>query len=83
MESSDERPKIALGSLEWGVIISLFVSGASAIFSAGVVYSTVREHESRIVKVEARSEGVSERLASIESKLEFLVEQYRNEKKGN
>jgi hypothetical protein len=77
----ENPPKIALGKLEWGVIFSILFSGASTLFSAGILYSDVRSHERRIMIIETKSEGVTERLARIESNLDFLVEQYKQERK--
>ena len=78
---SDE-PKIALGKLEWGVIISLLFSGGTTLFTAGILYGDVQNHERRLVVVESKSEGVSERLSNIEGKLDFLVDQYKNERRN-
>jgi hypothetical protein len=77
---SEPQQTIALGKLEWGVIASLLISACSAIFSAGIVYGAVQDHEKRLVRIESRSDTENERLARIESKLEFLVDQYRREK---
>ena len=78
---SDE-PKIALGKMEWGVIISLLFSGGTTLFTAGILYGDVQNHERRLVVVESKSEGVSERLSNIEGKLDFLVDQYKNERRN-
>jgi len=78
---SDE-PKIALGKLEWGVIVSLMFSGGTTLFTAGILYGDVQNHERRLVVVESKSEGVSERLSNIEGKLDFLVDQYKNERRN-
>jgi hypothetical protein len=80
--TDDARPKIPVGKLEWGVIIAVAVSVLTSAFNLGVVYADVRDHERRLIIVETRGEGVSERLARIESNLEFLVEQYRQDRKG-
>lgn len=78
---SDPQQTVSLGKLEWGVIFSLLISACSAVFSAGIVYSAVQDHEKRLSRVEVRSDSVIERLARIESNLEFLVEQYRQDVK--
>jgi hypothetical protein len=78
---ADNPPKIPLGKLEWGVIFSMLVSGGSAIFSAGILYGDVKDHDRRLMVIETKSEGVTERLARIESNLDFLVEQYKQERK--
>lgn len=78
-DQSNNRVKITLGSLEWGVIVSLLISAGSAIFSAGVVYSEVRDHDKRLTKVEVASDDVAERLGRIETNLEYLVARYRRD----
>jgi hypothetical protein len=78
----DDERKIALGKLEWGVIVSLLFSGGTTLFTAGVLYGDVKSHERRLVAVESKSEGVAERLSNIEGKLDFLVDQYKNERRN-
>jgi len=77
---SEPRQTIALGKLEWGVIVSLILSACSAVFSAGTVYGAVQDHEKRLARIELRSDSVSERLARIESNIEWLVQQYRRDR---
>lgn len=76
----DIPQKISVGKLEWGVIIAVMLSLSSSVFSAGILWSRVENHEQRLVKQEVRTESVGERLAGIESKLDFLVAQYRDER---
>jgi hypothetical protein len=74
-------PRISLGRLEWGVIVALVFSGGSALFNAGVLYRDVVDHERRLIIVENKGEGVASRLSAIEGKLDFLVDQYKADRR--
>lgn len=69
---------------EWGVIASLAVSTATALFTGGIVYGQVQAQEQRLSKVELRQEGTSAQLAAqavtiarIDANVGFLTEQAR------
>jgi hypothetical protein len=62
-------------------MITLIMSLGTTIFSAGILYADVRDHERRIVIVESKNEVVLERLTRMESNLDFLVDQYRQDRR--
>ena len=59
--------------LEWGVAFSVLASAASIVFSAGVIWTTVKIHDNRIISLEAKADGNTDRLARIETKLDLLI----------
>jgi hypothetical protein len=61
--------------LEWGVVFSVLASGASIVFSAGVIWTTVKVHDSRIAALESKADANTDRLARIETKIDLLVEE--------
>lgn len=68
-----------LQRVEWGVVFSLIVSSATAIFAGGIVYGQVQAQEVRLTKVEARADNLSTTLAAqavmiarIDANVEFL-----------
>lgn len=79
-EEAPHTRVISLGRLEWGVIIALALSTGSAIFSIGVTYGDLRALERRTTVIENRTDDVGERLARIESSLDFLVAQYKTDR---
>jgi hypothetical protein len=40
---------------EWGVVVSLIISAATALFSAGVLYGQLQAQDARLTKVETAS----------------------------
>lgn len=62
-----------ISKLEWGVLFSVIASAASIVFSAGVVWTTVKVHDSRIAQLEAKADANTDRLARIETKIDLLV----------
>lgn len=83
----DAGPKVSLGRLEWGVIISLLVSAATTVFSAGVLYGDLRDVERRVEVIEDKAGVVAEtmrdngeRLARIETNVELLVDRYKTDR---
>jgi hypothetical protein len=75
----EEKPQITLGRLEWGVILALVMSAGTTLFSAGIVYGDVRDHERRIEVIEGEGKGVSDRLARMETNIQFLVDRAARE----
>jgi uncharacterized protein HemX len=49
---------------EWGVIASLAISAATALFTGGIVYGQVQAQEQRLTKVEIRQESTASQLAT-------------------
>ena len=73
MMSLMEEPR-TMNKLEWGVIISLFASTASIVFSAGVLWTKVSQNYADIVLLKASALGNADRLARIETKLDLILE---------
>jgi len=87
--SAAPTSRIPLRGLEWGVIVAVFTSVGTSIFSAGILYADVRAMDRRLTTVEgnikempAKLGSVDSRLSGIEAKLEFLVDQYRDSRNG-
>lgn len=66
--------------LELGVVLSLLCSAGSVVFGVGVLYADLRNHESRIAKIETKVDSFGERLARIDANVEFLAEQARDQR---
>ena len=69
---------------EWGVIASLALSAATALFTGGIVYGQVQANDQRINKVETRQDITSAQLAAqavtiarIDANVGFLAEEAR------
>jgi len=75
-EQSDERQNAIMTKLEWGVVFSVLASSASIIFSAGVIWTTVQQHEREIAFLKANDASGTDRLARIETKLDIVVSEY-------
>lgn len=69
---SDVPPQ-RMGKLEWGVIISFLISAGSAVFSTGVIWTTVQVHDREIAELKAEGGKNTDRLARIETKLDILL----------
>lgn len=76
---TENQPKIALGNLEWGVIVSLLLSAGTTLFSAGILYGDVRDQDRRLTVVEAETKDSVTKLAAIEANVQFLVNRARDE----
>lgn len=79
-----ERMGRELQRAEWGVILSLIVSSATAIFAGGIVYGQVQAQEVRVTKLEAKVDQQADALAAqavtvarIDANVGFLVEAAR------
>lgn len=77
-EDSDPTPP-GLGKLEWGVIVSMLISAATLIFSVGVTWGTISDHERRLEIVEREDREVAKQLAGIDANVQFLVNRARDE----
>jgi hypothetical protein len=71
--------KAALGKLEWGVIVSMTISAATLIFSVGVTWGTISDHERRLEVIELEDREVAKKLAAIDANVQFLVNRARDE----
>lgn len=72
--------------IEWGVIASLLISAATAIFSGGVVYGQVQAQAARQDKLEARMDARDDKfntmatdIASMKVQVEFLAQRARDD----
>ncbi len=74
----DER-KAAVGKLEWGVIVSMMISAATLIFSVGVTWGRISDHERRLAVVELEDREVAKKLAAIDANVQFLVNRARDQ----
>lgn len=70
----DQEERSTMTKLEWGVVFSVIASAASILFSAGVVWTTVQVHDSKITTLESKADANTDRLARIETKLDILLE---------
>ena len=75
---------------EWGVIASLALSAATALFTGGIVYGQVQAQETRIGKVETRQDITSAQLAAqavtiarIDANVGFLADEARSRRLGS
>lgn len=73
--------------VEWGVILSLIVSAATAVFAGGVVYGQVQAQNVRLTKVEGKVDQQADALgalqvtvARVDANVSFLVDASRGRK---
>jgi len=79
VESEEKKDREALGKQEWGVILSMLISAGTLIFSVGVTWGTVSDHERRLGIVEREDREVGKKLAAIDANVQFLVNRARDE----
>ena len=72
-EQSKENSAVMLTKLEWGVVLSLLASAGSIIFSAGIIWTTVQQHDREILMLKAKADENTDRLARIETKLDIVI----------
>ena len=65
---------------EWGVVFSVLASAGSIVFSAGVVYGDLRDHERRLEIQEVKMDGIIPKVERIDANVTFLAEQARDER---
>lgn len=68
-----ENGAIMLTKLEWGVVLSLLASAGSIIFSAGIIWTTVQQHDREILMLKTKADENTDRLARIETKLDIVI----------
>lgn len=68
-----------LSKLELGVVLSLITSAGSVVFSAGIVWTTVQQHDREIIALKLKSDANTDRLARIETKLDLLLDERKRE----
>ena len=83
-EERRERVEWGVKRAEWGVIASLGISAATALFTGGIVYGQVQAQELRIGKVETRQDLTTAQLAAqavtiarIDANVGFLADDAR------
>jgi hypothetical protein len=79
-ETDQKRTEQKVTRAEWGVVLSLLLSAGSVIFSAGVVWTTVQEHDRRLIAVEAVQDDQGKTIARIDANVTFLTERAREDR---
>lgn len=86
IDEAEEHMERELQRAEWGVICSLLLSAATALFTGGVVYGQVQAQEARITKVESKLDQNSDLIAAqavtvarIDANVQILLEQRKND----
>lgn len=75
---SDNRDN--LKRAEWGVVLSLIVSGVNLAWTAGVVWQSVQDHDRRIAAIEVRTEAMAQRIERIDANVQFLAERAKEDR---
>jgi hypothetical protein len=70
----DREERSVMTKLEWGVVFSVLASAGSIVFSAGVIWTTVKVHDAQIAELRNKDSQNTDRLARIETKLDLLLE---------
>ncbi len=73
-------PRSPMTKLEWGVVFSVLASAGSIVFSAGVVWGDLRDHERRLEIQEVKMDGIIPKVERIDANVTFLAEQARVER---
>jgi hypothetical protein len=79
MEYPQETPVVALGKLEWGVIVALLMSFTSSVFTFGILWNQVQDLDRRTGVIEVETKETVKKLAAIEANTNFLVNRARDE----
>jgi hypothetical protein len=67
---------------EWGVVLSLVVSVCTMVFSAGVVYGSVQEHDRRITTLERTIHPLELSVNEIRVNVQFLKDRADEDRKA-
>lgn len=73
-------PRSLMTKLEWGVVFSVLASAGSIVFSAGVVWGDLRDHERRLEIQEVKMDGIIPKVERIDANVSFLAQQARDER---
>ena len=73
-------PRSLMTKLEWGVVFSVLASAGSIVFSAGVVWGDLRDHERRLEIQEVKMDGIIPKVERIDANVTFLAEHARDER---
>jgi hypothetical protein len=84
-----DEERARMSKAEWIAIAALGVSILGGAFNIGVVYADLQTTKSQVVKLEIEQRDqmrlnsqINERLASMETNIEFLVDQARERRNG-
>lgn len=80
--ATEENQGARVNRAEWGVILSLLLSAASIVFSAGVIWTTVQQHSSDINDLRDKSDDQAEKLTRIDANVTFLAERAREDREN-
>lgn len=79
-QDEPSAPRSPMTKLEWGVVFSVLASAGSIVFSAGVVWGDLRDHERRLEIQEVKMDGIIPKVERIDANVTFLAEQARVER---
>lgn len=65
---------------EWGVVVSIAISAATALFTGGVIYGQVQTHETKLIKLEMSTDDMKSRIERIDANVGFLAERAREDR---
>lgn len=65
---------------EWIAIAALCLTIAGQVFSMGVVWQTVQQHDDSIRKLETTTDALIPRVERIDANVQFLAEQAREQR---
>jgi hypothetical protein len=80
MEKLSAKQDEKVSRAEWIAISAFLLSVAGHVFSMGVVWRTVQEHERSIFKLEATTDALIPRVERIDANVQFLAEQARDQR---
>ena len=69
----EQEDRIIMTRVEWAVVFSVLASAVSLVFSAGVIWTTVKVHDVKIDALERQQSVNTDRLARIETKIDLLI----------
>jgi len=79
MNDPQEIRTVSLGKMEWGVIVALFMSITSSVFTFGILWNQVQDLDRRTSSIEGENRDTVRKLAAIEANTNFLVNRARDE----
>jgi hypothetical protein len=79
MNDPQEIRTVSLGKMEWGVIVALFMSITSSVFTFGILWNQVQDLDRRTGAIEGENRDTVRKLAAIEANTNFLVNRARDE----
>lgn len=82
VEGNMDKVARSLTIAEIGVIVSLFCSIGSLLFTAGIIYGDVQRNSERIDILEPKVDRANGRIERIDANVQFLVDQYRQQRGG-